>query len=184
MLRPLSGFERLFLAVDKINGFNFGIVVSFSGIIACDRCRGAFDQARKRHPLLNVGINEDEPHAPYFSTGAGLPVPIAFRGRTSPTDWQRATESDIAEPFDLSRGPLLRAAILDDDRGCDLLITANHVMIDGMGVLAFVRDLLRALAGETLTELPVPPSAKERADEIRVVNPVPDKFGEFWRAAS
>lgn len=31
MLRPLSGYERLFLAIDKINGFNFGIAVCFRG---------------------------------------------------------------------------------------------------------------------------------------------------------
>ena len=43
MLRPLSGFERLFLALDKINGFNFGITVGFSSAIAEGRWRAAFE---------------------------------------------------------------------------------------------------------------------------------------------
>ena len=178
MLRPLSSFERLFLAFDKINGFNFGIAVSFSSAIPDDRWKAAFEQVQRRHPLLNAGINEEDPHAPYFTSGAGLPVPLAFQHRISSIDWQRVMESDIAEPFDLSTGPLLRAAVLEDERGCDLVITANHVVIDGMGVLALVRDLLRVLAGETLAGLPIPPSAEERTAEIRAMNPVPAPPGD------
>src|SRR6185437_16968210 len=100
-------------------------------------------------------INEDDPQAPYFTRGEGHPVPLSFQGRISSTDWQRVMEADIARPFDLSAGPLLRAAVLEDDQGCDLVIIANHVVIDGMGVLAFIRDLLSALAGKTQCDLPV-----------------------------
>lgn len=105
--RPLSGYERLFLAVDKINGFNFGIAVSFGGAIADVRWKAAFEQVQRRHPLLNAGINEEDPRAPYFASGAGLPIPLAFQLRTSSTAWQRVMESAIAEPFDLSTGPFI-----------------------------------------------------------------------------
>jgi hypothetical protein len=178
MLRPLSPYERLFLAIDKINGFNFGIAVSFDSAIADARWRAAFEQVRKRHPLLHAGINEEDPHAPYFTSGADLPIPLAFRPRISSTDWQRVMESDIAGPFDLSTGPFVRAAVLQDERGCDLVITANHVVTDGMSVLTLVRDLIRVLAGEPLAELPVPLSADERAAEIRVTNPMLDALGD------
>jgi hypothetical protein len=179
MLRPLSGFERLFLALDKINGFNFGIAVSFSGTIADLRWKTAFEQVQRRHPLLNAGINEEDPHAPYFTSGAGFAIPLAFQRRISPTDWQRVMESDIAEPFDLSKGPLLRAAVLKDDQGCDLVITANHAVIDGIGVLAFIRDVFRVLGGQTLTVLPVPPAAEERAAEIRLMNSLRDNVEDL-----
>ena len=69
MLRRLSGFERLFLALDKINGFNFGITVGFSGVVAEGRWRAAFEQVKRRHPLLRAGINEEDPHAPYSRAG-------------------------------------------------------------------------------------------------------------------
>lgn len=177
ILRPLSGFERLFLAFDKINGFNFGIAVGFRGVISDVRWKRAFDQVQNRNPLLNAGINEDDPHAPFFVSGAMFAIPLTFQRRISSTEWQRVMESDIAKPFDLASGPLLRAAVLQDEKNCDLVITANHVVIDGMGVLALVRDLLRALAGERLTVGSIPPSAEERAAEIRVVNPMPNWLG-------
>lgn len=173
MLRPLSGFERLFLALDKINGFNFGIAVCFGSAIAQARWKRAFEQVQRRHPLLNAGIHDEDPNAPYFSRGGGLPVPLSFQRRVSSADWQRVMEGDIAEPFEMSTGPLLRATVLEDERGCDLVITANHVVIDGMGVLAVVGDLFRALAGETLETMPLPPSAEERVRGLRVLNAVP-----------
>lgn len=165
-LRPLSGYERLFLALDVVNGFNFAIAVTFSGIIAHSRWQAAFAQLQKRHPLLNATINVDDWHAPTFVHGAGDPIPLTFLGRTSATDWQHVMESEIAEPFDLSAAPLLRAAIVEDDAGSDLVITANHVIADGIGILALVGELLRALAGHTLDELPLPPSAEERVAAI------------------
>src|ERR1700683_1356783 len=118
-LRPLSGFEHLFWALDKINGFNFGMAVSFRGTMGHSRWRDAFARGQKRHPFLNVGINEDDPHVPWFARGTGLPIPLTFLRRNSSTDWQRVMESEIAEPFDLSTGPLLRAAILEDEKGSD-----------------------------------------------------------------
>jgi len=177
MLRPLSGYERLFLALDKVNGFNFGIAVCLSGAIGHARWLRAFDQLQKRHPLLRAGINEDDPHAPYFTTGAGAPIPIAFERRNSATEWQRVMESEIAAPFDLANGPLLRATVLQDEKSCDLVITANHVVIDGMGVLALIRDLLRVLAGEALKMSPIPPPADERASRLRVENAIPNGVG-------
>lgn len=172
-IRPLSGFEHLFWALDKINGFNFGMAVSFSGTIAHSRWRDAFARVQKRHPFLDAAINEDDAHAPWYARGAGLPIPLAFLRRNSSTDWQRVMETEIAEPFDLSTGPLLRATILEDENGCDLVLTAHHAVIDGMGVLAVVRELLRALAGEALAELPIPPPAEERAAASRALNPLP-----------
>jgi hypothetical protein len=59
-LRPLRGLEHLFWAVDKINGFNFGIAITFRGAVAHSRWKDAFAQVQRRHPLVDAGINEDE----------------------------------------------------------------------------------------------------------------------------
>lgn len=172
-LRPLGGFEHLFWAVDKINGFNFGIAISFSGNLEHARWRAAFDKVQQRHPFLDAAINEDDPLAPCFARGAGLPIPLIFQRRTSSTQWQRVMEMEISEPFDLSAGPLVRATLLEDDRGCDLVLTAHHAVIDGIGVLALVRDLLTALAGHPLPDLPIPPSSEQRAIQMRSSNSLP-----------
>ena len=166
-LRPLSPYERLFWAIDRINGFNFSLAVTFRGTISHAEWIAAFAQAKGRHPLLSACINHDDPHAPVFMRAADLPIPLKFRRRSSPAEWQRVIEAEQAKPFDLSAGPFLRATLLEDSEGCDLIVTANHVVLDGVGAVAFVGDLLGALAGEKLERLPVAPSAEDRAAKAR-----------------
>ncbi len=172
-VRPLSAYEHLFWAVDKINGFNFSIVVTLRGRVARDAWRAAFAEVQKRHPFLDVCVNQDDELAPYFIRGEGLPIPLAFEPRRTRTHWQRTMEREVAEPFDQSAAPLLRAVVLEDEEGCDLILTANHIVIDGMGVVALAGDLLAALAGEKLLALPAPASAEERAARVRAANPLP-----------
>jgi hypothetical protein len=157
----------MFWAVDVINGFNFTVAVSFRGTIERARWIAAFAQAQAKHPFLNVSVNQGDPQAPYFTRGEGLPIPLTFERRTSPMQWQRVMESEFAEVFDLSTAPLLRAMLLEDDEGCDLVLTANHVIIDGIGVLGLVRDLLAALSGAMLARLPDPPPAEDRVANLR-----------------
>ncbi len=76
-------------------------------------------------------------------------------------------ESEIAKPFDLSTGPLVRATLLEDGHGCDLVFTAQHAVIDGMGVLSLTRDLLGALAGENLAGLPMSIFQVDRSVGVR-----------------
>jgi len=167
-LRPLSPYERLFWAIDRVNGFNFSIAVTFRGAISHADWIDAFAQVQKRHPLLSACVGYlnrdglDDPHAPVFMRTASRPIPLNFRQRTGPAEWQRVMEAEQAKLFDPSIAPFLRATLLEDGEGCDLVVTANHVVLDGVGAVAFVGDLLAALAGETLPVLPVALSAEER----------------------
>ncbi len=77
-------------------------------------------------------------------------------------------EAEWLKPFDPSIAPFLRAVLLEDNDGCDLILTANHVL-DGMGAIELVRDLLAALPGQKLPALPVPPSPEDRR-RLRKVN--------------
>jgi hypothetical protein len=172
-LRPLSPYERLFWAIDRVNGFNFSIAVTFRGAICHADWIVAFAQAQKRHPLLNACIgyqNRDglnDPHAPVFMRKANQPIPLNFRQRTSSTEWQRVMEAEQAKPFDPSTAPFLRATLLEDSEGCDLIVTANHVVLDGVGAVVLLRDILAALAGETLLPLPLPLSAEDCTAQAR-----------------
>ena len=166
-LRPLSPYERLFWAFDRVNVFNFAVAVTFRGTIGHTRWIAAFAEVQERHPFLNASLNLDDPHAPIFMRAANLPVPLIFRPRTSPTEWQRAMEAEWVKPFDPSTAPFLRAVLLEDNDGCDLILTADHVVLDGMGAIGLVRDLLAALSGQKLPPLPVPPSAEDRVACVR-----------------
>jgi hypothetical protein len=161
------------LAIDRVNGFNFSIAVTLRGVISHADWISAFAKAQKRHPLLNACIgyqNRDgvnDPHAPVFVRTANRPIPLNFRRRTSSTEWQRVMEAEQAKSFDASTAPFLRATLLEDSEGCDLILTANHVVLDGVGTVVLLRDLLAALSGEPLLPLPLALSAEERTTHAR-----------------
>jgi hypothetical protein len=176
ILRPLSAHERLFWAIDRVNIFNFSVAVTIRGTVAHERWTRALAQVQKRHPLLNACVSirnaetgQDDPHAPAFVQGEGQPISIAFRPRSSVDEWRWVMEAEHLEPFDASVAPFLRAVLLEDSEGCDLILTANHVVLDGMGMVGLIRELLTALAGKRLAPLseamPGPLSAPPSADE-------------------
>ncbi|RSM46670.1 non-ribosomal peptide synthetase [Amycolatopsis balhimycina DSM 5908] len=76
---------------------------------------------------------------------------------TEATDLQRLLAEDLARPFDLARGPLLRARLVRlaaDDHA--LVLSLHHIITDGwsMGVLA---GELATLYGDERAELPALP---------------------------
>jgi hypothetical protein len=166
-LRPLSPFERLFWAFEQVNGFNFSIALTFKGTVERTRWNSAFGAVQKRHPMLQASLNLDDPNRPVLVRAANRPIPVEFRRRSFAGDWQRVMEQGYMKPFDVATGPFLRAVVLEDEAGCDLVLTAFHAVLDGMGVLGLVGELLRALAGEKLLPMPMPVSTDERTAEMR-----------------
>jgi len=158
--------ERLFDAIYDTNGFNFAIAVSFSGKIERPRWAAAFAQLQQRHPFLNAHINHEDEHAPFLHRAENPPIPLTFEVKTSPTQWERVIEAHIEEPF--GAAPLVRATLLEDEAGCDLVFTAHHAILDGVGAVALLRDLMAALAGDAMEAMPVPPSAEERLRTMRL----------------
>jgi hypothetical protein len=169
-LRPLSPYEHMFWAFDRVSIFNFSIACCLRGTIARAAWSAAFAEVQQRHPLLNASLNLDDPQAPRFVRGAGLPIPLRFVERTSTTEWQREMEAEMATPFDPSTAPFLRAVLVEDEHGCELILTAHHIVLDGMGMLLLLRELFAALSGETLSCLPAPPSADDRTAHKRSLN--------------
>ena len=78
----------------------------------------------------------------------------------------RAAVSAVETPFNLERGPLLRAAIYrNDDREHVLLMTAHHVICDGWSWGVIVEDL-GALYAEQLGLAPGPDGAQRYSDYV------------------
>jgi hypothetical protein len=167
LLRRLSPLERLFDAIDQTNGFNFSIAVTFRGNVAQSGWAAAFAQVQQRHPFLRASLNRDDLQAPYLQRSESSLIPLTFERRTSPTQWQNVMEAQSEEPFAASAVPLMRVNILEDDHGCDLIITAHHAILDGMGAIRLIRDVLAVLSGEQLAPLAMPLAAEDRVQQAR-----------------
>jgi amino acid adenylation domain-containing protein/FkbM family methyltransferase len=105
--------------------------------------------------------------------GAELPLPaIDLEGLSGPAreaEARRLADAEARRPFDLGRGPLLRAALLlleSGDRGDHLaLFTMHHIVSDGWSMGILIRELtLLYGAAAAGAPSPLPPLAVQYPD--------------------
>ncbi len=131
------------------------------------RLRGALDTAAlaralativRRHEVLRTSFPalDGEP-AQRIAPASARPLPMVdLAGLAAPLAVAGAwAEEEARRPFDLARGPLLRALLLRLD-GDDwmLLLTVHHVVADGWSAGLLVRELATLYRGLPLPELP------------------------------
>ncbi|MES1245512.1 MAG: amino acid adenylation domain-containing protein [Acidobacteriota bacterium] len=70
--------------------------------------------------------------------------------------FERLSEAEARRPFDLERGPVMRAELvrLAPDEHV-LLLTLHHIVADGWSMDVLARDLVALYQGEALPELPI-----------------------------
>jgi amino acid adenylation domain-containing protein len=134
------------------------------------RLRGALDPALLERTLSEI-VRRHEALRTTFPESEGAPLQRIQPFRSFPllvidlcalplesreAEAARLARAEAARPFDLVRGPLLRAALirLDADDGMALL-TTHHIVSDGWSVGVLVREIAALAAGEPLPALRV-----------------------------
>src|SRR6266498_1821742 len=108
--------------------------------------RKSLDALMARHEALRsvfVAV-EGEPHIELLPEEMGLPL-IEHDLRDEPDAWEQLTQLSKEEartPFDLSRGPLIRARLIRmGEQEYVFLLTQHHIVSDGASLGVFVREL-------------------------------------------
>src|SRR5207302_10853202 len=126
---------------------------------------------RTRFPLAG-GVPVQEIAAPAAGSG-GFTLPRVDLGGLPPAraaaEAVRLAGAEARRPFDLTRGPLLRATLLrlaDDDHR--LLLNVHHIVADAWSLGVLLRELAAFYgawaAGERLRRAALPPLALQYAD--------------------
>ena len=169
---PLSFAQEELWVIDQIDpgGVTFNLAgppIRFEGRLDRDALAQAIDEIVRRHEILRTTI----------ASGDGVPVqrvatePAAFFAlidlSSTPADRQdaevkRLSVIETERPFDLQRGPLLRANLLCFDAATHvLLLTMHHMVFDGVSLGLFIGELaslysaLKAGKPSPLAPLPV-----------------------------
>ncbi|HEV2844972.1 MAG TPA: amino acid adenylation domain-containing protein, partial [Thermoanaerobaculia bacterium] len=127
---------------------------------------GALREIVRRHQVLRItlGENQGEP-VQRVSAGLDLPLPLVdlsgLPEELQEGERQRLTIQEALRPFDLARGPVLRALLLRlgaEDHTA--VVTAHHIATDGWSTAIFIRELITLYAAASagrpspLSELP------------------------------
>ncbi|MFJ4783751.1 condensation domain-containing protein [Streptomyces sp. NPDC088794] len=139
----------------------FTVAAEFPVEITGEQVSAALAAVQDRHPLLQVHI-EDHPEGRLgFHRPAPVP-PISLRVLHRPAEtWRQVAAEEVSQQFDTSQAPLARAVLVGDGDRSALLLTFYHCVVDGIGGVAVLNDLVSALNGQELEILPIPPSQED-----------------------
>ena len=153
--------------------FNEAIAIDLRGTLDESALERAVHQVVDRHEALRMIVSR-EPLG--LRIKHGLDVALEKRDLSTLASGAREQALDAAmrsgdiEPFDLERGPLLRMKLLKTARDqFMLLMTAHHLVCDGLSASIVLRDLAELYSANTLKRpiaLETPLQASEFAQQI------------------
>ena len=156
--RPLRGLEHFFSLMDQHRPVHFAMAAQVEGPTSISAWRTALDKLQQRHPLLSVAIETDAGRAPYFQTVRNAPIPLRVIPGPTVSNWEAEIARELATPFALGQAPLARAVLMHGPFESVFILTTHHSIADGLSSAYAIRDVLRALTGETLEPLPPNPA--------------------------
>lgn len=131
-----------------------------------DALQRSFNEVVRRHEVLRTTFNFVEGHpAQLIAPQLSLFVPVIdLRHVPMPTrdiEARRLSDAESKQPFDLTKGPLIRlTALWLDDNDQVLLLTMHHIISDGWSVSIFVEEaykLYQAYSSGRTLSLPALP---------------------------
>jgi amino acid adenylation domain-containing protein len=171
---PLSFAQRRLWFLDQIEGASQAYQVP--GLL---RLRGALDQISLRAALQRLMARHESLRTTFDAVDGepvqcigptGQPFELQLHDVSGQADAEQAMHAQVAHalgvPFDLARGPLVRAHLVRvgaDDHV--LLIAMHHIATDGWSLALLLQELATLYAAFTAGEAdPMPPLALQYAD--------------------
>ncbi|MCY1033947.1 non-ribosomal peptide synthase/polyketide synthase [Corallococcus sp. BB11-1] len=167
---PLSFAQQRLWFLDQYQPglpiYNIPAAMRLHGALDVTALERAFTELVRRHEALRTT----------FTTHAGTPVQVIAPASAFPLPVEelgtlpakerevaarRLAEEEARRPFDLARGPLLRARLLRLTQSEHvLLVTMHHIVSDGWSMALFVREMISryaaTLSGQPLALSPLP----------------------------
>ncbi|WP_259740968.1 non-ribosomal peptide synthase/polyketide synthase, partial [Pseudomonas poae] len=123
------------------------------GPLDLDALQRSFDALLARHESLRTHLRQDTGGTVQVIEASGV-IDIALAD-TAYADLKARVAEEVARPFDLLRGPLLRVSLLrlaEDDHV--LVLVQHHIVSDGWSMQLMVEELVQSYAAFSRGELP------------------------------
>jgi len=148
--RKLTSFESFFwLSNQHEDPFNVSLVIEVNRIYGLNSIKRAAVYLQKKYLILRVNVNRYQSDLFYSERGIG-PIPVVHILTKSEKKWLHIASDSIQRPFVDSSLPLIRINVVDKcDNGKQfIIISADHLIADGVSLLIFARDLLKFLSNQ------------------------------------
>ncbi len=185
---PLTDAQQELLLATRMGpeasaSFNESITIHLRGALDMAALDVALNRLVARHEALRTTFADDG-KMQRVAPALAVELPLVDLSALAPEAQTRALagriETETTTPFDLARGPLLRAALvrLAEDRH-DLVLTVQHIVCDGWSFANVVSDLAALSSGRPLA---APGAFREYARWLREKQTSPEFAAteDFW----
>ncbi len=181
---PLSFAQQRLWLLDRFDpgstSYTIASAVRLAGPLDVAALQGSLNAVVERHEALRTTfILQGEQPVQVIAPALTVPLPIVdLRDQPAAAQERRVQELALAaaqQPFDLERGPLLRATLLrrtDEDHV--LLLMMHHIVADGWSIAVLIREVAtyypayRGAGGKGEGTSPLPP-----------LPPLPVQFADY-----
>jgi amino acid adenylation domain-containing protein/non-ribosomal peptide synthase protein (TIGR01720 family) len=162
---PLSFAQQRLWFLDQLDpgsaSYNIPTAVRLRGRLDAAALHRSLNDVVRRHETLRTTFAQvDQRPVQVIAPELALPLPLIDLRDQSPetrdTEARRLAEDEARTPFDLARGPLLRATLIrlaDDDYLA--LLTLHHIIADGWSMSVLVAEMAAGYTAHT-TGQPAP----------------------------
>src|SRR5919205_721694 len=141
---PVSFAQQRLLFLDQLEPgspfYNVPLAISMKGKLNVSALENTFAEIVRRHEALRTTFSIDESGpVQVVAKSLALELPVI---ETSESEASRLAKEEAEQPFDLNKGPLVRARLLaigPDDYV--LLFTIHHIVSDGWSMGVLFREL-------------------------------------------
>ncbi len=169
---PMSFAQERLWFLEQLEGpsplYHIAAVVEGAGGLDTGALRLALSAVWSRHEALRACFRAEDgrPLQTFAEPGPLALSVVDFSGTSSPRAIDEAAAEAVRQPFDLERGPLLRAVLLRlGPERFQLALVVHHLVADGVSLTILERELgvfYRGALGLPVT--PPPPLALQHAD--------------------
>jgi amino acid adenylation domain-containing protein len=142
---PLSFAQQRLWFLDRLAPgsplYNIPVAVELAGRLDRPALEAAFGEVVRRHEALRTTFRETA-GGPVQEIAESIDFALPLVEVHSPQEEHRLSAEEARRPFDLQRGPLLRAVLLrSSPERHVLLLTLHHIVSDGWSMGVLVREL-------------------------------------------
>ncbi|HEX4959209.1 MAG TPA: amino acid adenylation domain-containing protein, partial [Thermoanaerobaculia bacterium] len=188
---PLSLAQQRLLLLDRLEpgnaAYNLGLALRLTGPLDEGRLAASLSEVVRRH----------EPLRTVYAEAAEEPVQVVLPASESPSrdfdvrdirDEERrgllgeVVQAEVARPFDLQRGPVVRFLLIRlAPAEHVLVVTVHHIAADGWSLQILLRDLGAFYASSPLPPLPLRYADWALWQRSALAGPALDEQLAFWR---
>ncbi|MFP2934410.1 condensation domain-containing protein, partial [Pyxidicoccus sp. 3LG] len=162
---PLSFAQQRLWFLDRLQPgsafYNLPAAVRLDGALDVESLRCALSELLRRHEVLRSTFHDDG-NGPVQRVSSVAEIALELEDLTGlpvedrEAESRRLADAEARRPFDLERGPLVRATLLKlEAQRHVLLLTLHHILADGWSLEVLVREV-SALYGAYTEDKPSP----------------------------